>query len=117
MTQVIDFAEWRQKLGERSPSPAQSRQNTQSASPGQIHTKTKAEKAVLGILFSVLLEARTRPFTTKSDFARMAATEIGLLASEGLMSTELSPGHFTNKWLVTEAGLEWMSEVSDVFTD
>jgi len=72
---------------------------------------------VLGILFSVLLEARTRPFTTKSDFARAAATEIGLLASEGLMSTELQPGHFTNKWLVTEAGLEWMSEVSDVFTD
>lgn len=47
----------------------------------------------------------------------MAATEVALLASEGLMSTELAPGHYTNKWMVTEAGLEWMTEVSDVLSD
>ena len=28
------------------------------------------------VLFTVLLKARMEPFTTKSDFARMAATEI-----------------------------------------
>ena len=117
MTQVISFADWQRKRDELSTSNAQSMQNTQSASPGLTPTSSDAEKEVLGILFSVLLEARTRPFTTKSDFARTAATEIALLASEGLLSTELSPGHFTNKWLVTEAGLEWMSEVADVFTD
>ena len=117
MTQVISFADWQRKRDELSTSNVQSKQNTQSDSPGPIHTSSDTEKEVLGILFSVLLEARTRPFTTKSDFARTAATEVALLASEGLMSTELSPGHFTNKWMVTEAGLEWMSEVANVFTD
>ena len=114
---VISLEEWRKKQEDISASKSQSKQNTQSDSPGPIHTSSDTEKEVLGILFSVLLEARTRPFTTKSDFARTAATEVALLASEGLMSTELSPGHFTNKWMVTEAGLEWMSEVANVFTD
>lgn len=117
MTQVLDFADWRQKLAERSTSSVPSKQNTQSAEHGPIHTNDDQEKEVLGILFTVLLEARTRPFTTKSDFARMAATEIALLASEGLLSTELAPGNYTNKWMVTETGLEWMSEVSDVLSD
>ena len=117
MTQVISFADWQRKRDELSTSNAQSKQNTRSVEPGPTHTKSDAEIEVLGILLSVLLEARTRPFTTKSDFARMAATEIALLASEGLLSTEVAPGNFTNKWMVTEACLEWMTEVVHDLSD
>ena len=31
----------------------------------------------------VVLEARMKPFTTKSDFARIAANEVAICASEG----------------------------------
>lgn len=114
MTQVISFADWQRKREERSTSNAQSKQNIQPDKLGQPHTDDDEELATLGILFSVLLEARTRPFTTKSDFARMAANEIALLASEGLLSCQVAPGQYINKWMVTEAGLEWMKELSDV---
>ena len=114
MTQVISFADWQRKREERLTSNAQSKQNTQSDKPGPPHTDDAQELATLGILFSVLARARTSPFTTKSDFARMAANEIALLASEGLLSNMVAPGHYTNKWMVTETGLEWMSEVHDV---
>ena len=117
MTQVISFADWQRKRDELSKSNAQSKQNTPSAKHGPTHTKSDTDFEVIGILFSVLLEARTKPFTTKSDFARMAATEIALLASEGLLSTEVAPGNYTNKWMVTEAGIEWMSEVVHDLSD
>ena len=111
---VISLDEWRKRQEDISASNSQSKQNTQSDKPGPPHTDDAQELATLGILFSVLARARTSPFTTKSDFARMAANEIALLASEGLLSNMVAPGHYTNKWMVTETGLEWMSEVHDV---
>ena len=43
--------------------------------------------SVHACVFVVLQSARMKPFTTKSDFARMAANEVAICASEGLIST------------------------------
>jgi nanoRNase/pAp phosphatase (c-di-AMP/oligoRNAs hydrolase) len=55
--------------------------------------------------------ARFSPFTTKSGFARMAANEIAIAASEGFISTQLSESSYCNKWMVTADGLEFLKEV------
>lgn len=60
--------------------------------------------------------AKLAPFTTKSDFARVAATAIGLCATEGLISTRVRDGVYTNKWMITSDGLDWMEGYADVFS-
>lgn len=63
----------------------------------------------------VVTLARTRPFTTKSDFARMAANEVAIAASEGLITTRVNDEAFGNVWIVTQAGMEFVEGFNDVF--
>lgn len=67
-------------------------------------------------IYGVLEHAKASPFTTKSDFARKAATAIGLCATEGLISTRLRDAVYTNRWMITVAGIEWMEDLSDVLS-
>jgi hypothetical protein len=67
-------------------------------------------------IYAVLLQAKQFPFTTKSDFARKAATPIALCATEGLISTQLGENTFTNRWMVTAEGLGWMEGFEDAFS-
>ena len=60
--------------------------------------------------------ARFNPFTTKSNFARMAANEVAIAASEGFISTRLDDQKFTNKWLITQEGLQFLEEVMNEIT-
>ena len=113
MSEPISLCEWRKKLEDALKSDAQSTQNTASGEPGE--TLTEPEMEFVGRLFSVLLKAKLEPFTTKSDFARMTATEIGLLASEGLLSTKVHEGTYGNRWLITADGIDWMEEVDNAF--
>ena len=43
----------------------------------------------------------------------MAANEIGIASSEGFISTKLDEGRFTNIWMVTALGLEFLKDVTD----
>lgn len=61
--------------------------------------------------------ARQKPFKTKSNIARVAANEIALAASEGLLTTKLNDATYTNVWMITADGLDWMSGFDDVFSD
>lgn len=114
MSEPISLAEWRKRRAASLKSDAQSKQNTASGQPGEI--PTEEELAFVGQLFSVMLRARLEPFTTKSNAARNCATEIALLASEGLLSTKVQEGAYGNVWLVTEAGLGWMEDVEDALS-
>ncbi len=69
------------------------------------------------MVYHVLEQAKIKPYTTKSDFARQWATQVALAACEGLLSTRLNDAQFTNVWMVTADGLYWMSEVEDVLRD
>lgn len=64
-------------------------------------------------LYLTVEKARVEPFTTKSSFSRVAANEIGIAASEGLISTRIEDGVYCNKWMITAEGMIWLMEVQD----
>ena len=112
---VHSLEEWRKKLEERSASDHQSKANTKSDATGPILTDDEA--AGVASVYHVLEQAKIKPYTTKSDFARQWATHVALAACEGLLSTRLNDEQFTNVWMVTADGLDWMSGVEDVLRD
>ncbi len=109
MGQVISLSEWRKKQANTSNSKSQSMPNT--ASEGTGVKLTEEEMTELNNVFLVVHKAWQDPFTTKSDFARMAANEVALASCEGLITTQLNDHQFGNKWVVTTDGLEWMEAV------
>ena len=112
---VIWLEDARKKREKNLASKSQSKQNTQSDAHGQIPIE-EDEIEVLLEIYTVLLQAKQSPFTTKSDFARVAANPIALAASEGLISTRLNETTFTNRWMVTADGMEWMEGMEDVLS-
>lgn len=113
---VISLEEWRKKQEDISASKSQSPQNTKSDELGQTLIDDD-ELAVMMEIYTVLVHAKQSPFTTKSDFARVAANPVALCASEGLLSTQLNENTYTNKWMVTAEGLEWMEGMEDVLSN
>ena len=112
---VISLEEWRRKQEDISASKSQSQQTSVSGELGQTPIDDD-ELAVLMEIYTVLVHAKQSPFTTKSDFARVAANPVALCASEGLLSTQLNDTTYTNKWMVTAEGLEWMEGMEDVLS-
>lgn len=110
---VISLDEWRQKRDDASTSPSPSTQTSASEEPGQ--TPTDVEIAMLRNVLCVLQRARVKPFTTKSDFARMAANEVALCASDGLITTRLDDNIVSNVWVVTQDGMVALEELTDAF--
>jgi hypothetical protein len=110
---VISLDEWRKKQEDISASNSQSKQNTKLEEHGLIPTNAD-ELEQLREIWQILQTAKQKPFTTKSDIAREAATAIAFLASEGMLSTQLNEDTWTNRWMLTAVGLEWMEELSDV---
>ena len=111
---VISLDEWRKKLADTSNSKSQSKQKQ----PSDAHGETPIDEAELeGIaeVYAVLAQAKAAPFTTKSDFARVAANPIALAASEGLLSTRLKENTYTNRWMITREGMDWMEGFDDFF--
>lgn len=112
---VTSLCAWRKKQEDRSSSEFQSMQSIASGEHGQTLTDEEAEH--IAAVYTVVQTAKIKPYTTKSDFARTWATHIALAAVEGLISTRLTEEKFTNVWMVTADGLDWMSEVEDVLRD
>jgi len=67
-------------------------------------------------VYTVIAYARSKPFTTKSDFARLAANEVALCAVEGFITTKIQDDMFGNVWMVTQSGLAYMEELEDVLS-
>ena len=110
---VIDFKNARQKLLEQSSSNCQSTQSSASDEPGQQLIEDEESLAVIMAIYHLLERARARPFTTKSDVARGAADIVALCACEGLLTTMLPDGTFTNSWLITTDGISWLEGATD----
>ena len=58
-------------------------------------------------------ESQARAVYDEVERRSSCATEIALLASEGLLSTKVHEGAYGNVWMVTEDGLGWMEDVED----
>ena len=62
---------------------------------GQPPTDEEVMDVIIAV-YQLLMAAKQKPFTTKSDMARAAADVVALCASEQLLSTMMPDGHFTN---------------------
>lgn len=85
--------------------PAPSLANTEPVTTGQ---KLTDILEVLTDLRLVVYEARLRPFTTQSDFARGSALAVALAASLGYISTLQDSRNFGNRWMITNRGMKFM---------
>ena len=112
---VISLEEWRKKLEDISNSTSPSKQSSMWDGAGE--TLTDDQKDGTKAVYMVLAMARLKPFTTKSTMARDAANEIALCASEGFLTTKVNDVTFSNVWMVTARGLEYMEECEDVLSD
>ena len=108
---VISLLDARKKRENTSGSKSQSELNSELDSIGPLHINPEDEYDPVMMVAMVVDTARFAPFTTKSGFARMAANEIAIAASEGFISTQLSESSYCNKWMVTADGLEFLKEV------
>ena len=79
---------------------------------GQAPTDEEAMDVIIAV-YQLLMTAKQKPFTTKSDMARAAADIVALCASEQLLSTMMPDGHFTNIWMITEDGQQWLEGATD----
>ena len=116
MSEIISLAEWRENQAKNGGSSAPSTPNTEwdQAGLSAIDVDPDEYAAVKRVHIVVTL-ARTKPFTTKSDFARMAANEVAIAASEGFITTRVNDEAFSNVWIITQAGLEFVEGFNDVF--
>ena len=112
MSEPISLCEWRKKQGASSKSDAQSTQNTASGGIGLLPTDEPTLEVIIAI-YQLLTLARAKPFTTKSDTARAGADIVALCACEGLLTTMLPEGTFTNVWMVTSDGITWLEGATD----
>ena len=112
MSEVIVLSEWREKQGKASASKSPSTLSTTSDELGQMSISEDEILAVLNV-YAVVKRARMQPYTTKSDFARAAANEIALAASEGFISTKVDETTYSNHWMVTHDGLGFMDAVEE----
>lgn len=116
MGQVISFADWQKTLADISASEkSPSSQSSASVVHGPTLTDDE-EIAIITRICIVLTRARLNPFTTKSDFARMAATEVALCASDGLITTRVNDGTVSNVWIITHEGIAALEELTDVLS-
>lgn len=83
---------------------------------GQMSTNEEEIEALMRV-YTVIQTARRKPFTTKSEFARFAANEVALCASEGFITTKVSDDTYSNTWMVTHDGLSFIEGVDDVSGD
>ena len=77
--------------------------------------KTPTEKQTMMIIMEtqeLLQIIQNNPITTKSRVAREKADVLALCACEGFISTMLPDGHFTNIWMITEDGIDWLKNAS-----
>lgn len=64
------------------------------------------------LLFIIIDRAWRKPFTVKSDFARVGALHVAIAASEGFITNQLDEDSWGNRWFVTLDGQDIHDEIS-----
>lgn len=65
---------------------------------------------IVAEMAEVVERAWMHTLTTKSDFAREYAPWVAACASEGFITNRIGSFTYTNQWLPTPVGLEWLQE-------
>ena len=113
---VISFEEARKRLAK---SGSKKRYPYLLTSQSEEHgpTPTDEENAAMMRLFLCVLKAADDPPLVKSRFAREQAQYIGIAASMGIITLRLNEDHFTNHWMITDEGFEWLKGVNHEVID
>lgn len=69
----------------------------------------------LYMLYDVCREAWDKGISTKGDYARSAANALAIAAVEGLITTKMTETHYSNRWLLTEDGADFMVDLEDAY--
>ena len=120
---VIDLKEQRKKLGKRTNSDAQSKQNTKSVKHGQIRTDLLPEKSdelntlipihapdITNLIVMVVANAWEKPFGISSKYARENALPLSIAIQLNFVTTEFSPNKFGRRWLATQDGIDFLQQ-------
>ena len=116
---VISLEKWREKQGKNRKSKSQSKLHTKLDQTGQTLIDPEVTEELLETLqelYRVLNYCHRRPFLTKSRFARRFADTIGLCASEGFITTKINNETWSNKWCITDIGLDAMYQM-EIYDD
>ena len=133
---VIDFKEQQKKLGKRTTSDAQSKQNTKSGKHGRIRTDLLPEKSdelntlipmevdgdfeyqqTTAGLLTVTERSWVKPFSVTSKFARDNAFHVAIASLVGFITIELSPDVFGRNWMVTEVGIRFLQDFQHEYSE
>lgn len=114
---VISLEEWRNKRDKISKLTSQSKPNTSSEEPGQTPIDVLDQVDQLVEFWLVLDHAARKPFTVKSTTARQHAWHIAVCASRGFLTTEIDFEMFSNKWNITEDGMDFLEAIDERITE
>jgi hypothetical protein len=116
MSDVISLQEWRERAERLSSLKSPSPQNIKSEIHGLTLIEDPAEAAFalhMATMLTVLYRIWRKPIGIKSDFARMAAFYVAILACEGMITTAIDDDVFGTTWLITEKGLIMKGELDE----
>ena len=68
-------------------------------------------------VFLTVEKARAMPFTTKSEVREIRSKRNCTGSIRRLISTRLDDGVFTNRWMVTQEGLQFLEDIIDAYGD
>ena len=114
---VTYLSEWLKKQENISESQKNSLSKQSSAwdVPGAKHTEDDFTNDVEQLIafWAVLDKAEREGFTVKSGFARKGAWHVAVLASGGLITTEIDIDVFGRYWLITDEGHDFKEALDE----
>ena len=108
----ISLEQWHKKLALLSDLTLPLKQNIPWGELGLTHTEKNDYLENLLLLFIVIDRSWRKPFTVKSDFARVGALHVAIAASEGFITNQLDEDSWGNRWYVTLDGQDIHEEIS-----
>ena len=113
----ISLEKWHKKLGLLSDLTLPLRQNIPWDELGLTRIEKSDYLENLILLFVVIDRGWRKPFTVKSDFARVGALHVAIAASEGFITTQIDEDSWGKHWYVTPDGQDIHEEISSTLKD
>jgi len=117
MKSGVSLEEWHKKLGLLSDLTLPLRQNIPWEELGLTRIEKSEYLENLILLFVIIDRGWRKPFTVKSDFARVGALHVAIAASEGFITTQLDEDSWGNRWFVTPDGQDIHEEISSTLKE
>ena len=117
MMSDISLEEWHKKLGLLSDLTSPQKQNIPWEKLGLTRIEKSEYLENLILLFVVIDRSWRKPFTVKSDFARVGALHVAVAASEGFMTTKIDEDSWGKRWFITPEGQDIHEEISSTLKE